>query len=84
MSKFKICALILSLSLFNNWAIQIPLSRPIWSVDIGDVDQNGLKDIVVGHNIWNGTVAPSFTVLYNYMNGNFTEADSSFVLPFSY
>ena len=80
MSKFTLCALILSLSLFNNWAIQIPLSRPIWSIDIGDVDHNGLKDIVVGHYVWSGTTVPSFTVLYNYSDGSFADVDSSFIL----
>lgn len=79
MLKVTLCTLIFSLSLLNAWAIRIPVSRPIWSIDIGDVDQNGLKDIVVGHNVWSGTIAPSFTVLYNYSEGSFAVADSSFV-----
>jgi hypothetical protein len=60
-------------------SVVIPLTRGVYSIAIGDIDQNGFKDIVVGHVFYDTSSAPSFTVLYNYSNGAFTYADSSFV-----
>ncbi|HOD18082.1 MAG TPA: FG-GAP-like repeat-containing protein [Candidatus Cloacimonadota bacterium] len=70
---------IFSLVIHSISALVIPLSRFIWSVDIGDIDQNGQKDIIVGHYVPFGSIAPSFTILYNYAVHGFTSIDSSFV-----
>jgi hypothetical protein len=59
------------------------MSRYGYSMAIGDLDRNGLKDIAVGHLIHEDLSSPSFTVLYNYSNGAFASADSSFVFGVS-
>ncbi|HHZ14503.1 MAG TPA: VCBS repeat-containing protein, partial [Candidatus Cloacimonetes bacterium] len=74
--KYFYSALLLAV-IFTGWAVTIPLSRGIFSIAIGDVDLNGLKDIVVGHIFYDTVDAPSFTVLYNYSNGSFAFADST-------
>lgn len=74
--KFLYSVLLLTV-ICTGWSVIIPLTRGIYSVAIGDVDQNGLKDIVVGHVFYDTITAPSFTVLYNYSNGAFAYADSS-------
>lgn len=74
-----LCIVLMLIVVCTGWSVVVPVTRAINSIAIGDVDQNGLKDIVVGHVFYDTTVAPSFTVLYNYSNGAFAYADSSFV-----
>lgn len=74
-----LCSVLLLSAICTGGSVVVPVTRAINSLAIGDVDQNGLKDIVVGHVFYDTNTAPSFTVLYNYSNGAFTSADSSFV-----
>ncbi|MDY0152257.1 MAG: FG-GAP-like repeat-containing protein [Candidatus Cloacimonas sp.] len=74
-----LCSALMLVIASTGFSVVIPLTRGIYSIAIGDVDQNGLKDIVVGHVFYDTNTAPSFTVLYNYSNGAFASADSSFV-----
>ena len=81
--RIALSTLLLLLMLGSGWSIIIPMNRYGYSMAIGDLDRNGLKDIVVGHLIHEDLSSPSFTVLYNYSNGAFASADSSFVFGVS-
>lgn len=81
--RIALSTLLLLLMLGSGWSIIIPMNRYGYSMAIGDFDRNGLKDIVVGHLIHEDLSSPSFTVLYNYSNGAFASADSSFVFGVS-
>lgn len=74
-----LCSVLLLTVICTGRSVVVPVTRGVNSIAIGDVDQNGLKDIVVGHVFNDTNTAPSFTVLYNYSNGAFASADSSFV-----
>lgn len=74
-----LCSALMLVIASTGFSVVIPLTRGIYSIAIGDVDQNSLKDIVVGHVFYDTITAPSFTVLYNFSNGAFAFADSSFV-----